>query len=556
MPLCLFGHHPRKTWLIMKKNVFFAFLMLNSLFATAQTTASVASRPRLVVGIMVDQMRWDFLHRYADRYGNDGFRRMLREGFTCENALIPYAQTVTACGHSVVYTGTTPALSGIYSNEWYDPQTGKTVYCAEDPSVQVLGGGSKAEPMSPRNMKVTTVSDELRIATNYRAKVIGIAIKDRGGILPAGHSANAAYWYDSQNGNWVSSTYYMKSLPDWVNRFNTRKMPDSLYKLNWNTLYPIDTYVQSDADDKSYEGKMPGAAKPVFPHQLESYIGKNYGAVAATPHGNTLTLEFAKQAILSEQMGADEVPDLLAVSLSSPDYIGHQYGPNSIEIEDNYLRLDKELATFFKFLDARFGKNYTVFLTADHGVAHVPEYSAEHNLPGGRRSSSGFAAFKLAEEKFGVKNLVVNSSNYQVYLNHRLIDSLKVDLQAVKSFLVRELKKEPALHTAFDNADLSNAPLPAEVKEKFVKGYHPKFSGDIQLVPLSGFIGPGSTGTTHGSWYNYDAHIPMVFMGWGIKSGKTYRETYMTDFAPTIAALLKIQMPSASIGHVVTEVLK
>jgi predicted AlkP superfamily pyrophosphatase or phosphodiesterase len=504
---------------------------------------------------MVDQMRWDFLYRYADRYGNDGFKRMLREGFTCENALIPYAQTVTACGHSTVYTGTTPALSGIYSNEWYDSQTGKTIYCAEDPSVEILGGGSRARPMSPRNMKVTTVSDELRIATNYRSKVIGIAIKDRGGILPAGHAANAAYWYDSQNGNWVSSTYYMEALPGWVNRFNARKLPDSLFGLNWNTLYPIQTYVQSDADEKSYEGKMAGAAKPVFPHQLEGYIGKNYGAVAATPHGNTLTLEFAKQAIQAEKMGADEIPDLLAVSLSSPDYIGHQYGPNSIEIEDSYLRLDKELASFFKFLDARFGKNYTVFLTADHGVAHVPEYGAEHKLPGGRRTSN-FSAFKLAEEKFGVKNLVVNSSNYQVYLNHKLMDSLKIDVQAVKSFLIQELKKEPTLHTAFDNADLANAPLPAEVKEKFVKGYHPKYSGDIQLVPLSGFIGSGSTGTTHGSWYNYDAHIPMVFMGWGIKSGKTHRETYMTDFAPTIAALLKIQMPSASIGHVVTEVLK
>lgn len=533
-----------------------ALAMASTSSVEAQNAATAATKPKIVVGIMIDQMRWDFLHRYTDRYGNDGFKRLLREGFACENTLIPYAQTITACGHSTVYTGATPGISGIYGNEWYDPQSGKQIYCTDDESVKVLGGGPKSEPMSPRNMKVTTVSDELRLATNFRSKVIGVAIKDRGGILPAGHTANAAYWFDGQTGNWVSSTYYMQALPGWVNAFNGRKVPDSLYNLGWNTLYPIQSYLQSDADDKAYEGKMPGAEKPVFPHDLKSYIGKNYGALSSTPHGNTITLEFAKQTIVAENMGGDEFTDLLAVSLSSPDYIGHQYGPNSIETEDNYLRLDRELGAFFKFLDAKFGKNYTVFLTADHGVAHVPGFAADNKLPGGRINTSGLAAIKNAEAKFGVKNLVSNISNYQVYLNHKLIDSLKMDKQAIKQYLIDEFKKEPTLHTAYDNANIANAPLPSEVREKYLKGYHPKFSGDIQLVILSGYMSTGATGTTHGAWYNYDAHIPLVFMGWGIKSGKTYRETYMTDIAPTLAALLKIQMPSASIGHVVTEAIK
>lgn len=540
------------------KKVFslFMFTLLCQGFVAAQTSAPVNAKPKIVVGIMIDQMRWDFLHRYADRFGNGGFKRMMREGFSCENTLIPYAQTITACGHSTVYTGTTPALSGIYGNEWYDPQKGKQVYCTEDETVNVLGGGPRSEPMSPRNMKVTTISDELRIASNFRSKVIGVAIKDRGGILPAGHSANAAYWYDSQTGNWVSSTYYMQALPQWVNAFNARKVPDSLYGIDWNTLYPINTYLHSDADDKPYEGKMAGADKPVFPHTLRSFTGKNYGVLSSTPHGNTITLEFAKETVLSEKMGVDEFTDLLAVSLSSPDYIGHQYGPNSIEIEDTYLRLDRELAAFFAFLDAKFGKNYSVFLTADHGVAHVPGYSLENKLPGGRLNVGGISAFKNAEAILGVKNLVVNLSNFQVYLNHKLIDSAKLDLKRVKEVVIRELKKEPTLHTAFDNADISNAALPSEVKEKFLKGYHPKLSGDIQLVGLSGYMTGGATGTTHGSWYNYDSHIPLLFMGWGIKAGKTHRETYMTDVAATIAALLKIQMPSASIGHVITEAIK
>lgn len=521
-----------------------------------QPSSTATSRPKIVVGIMIDQMRWDFLHRYSDRFGNDGFKRMMREGFACENTFIPYAQTITACGHSTVYTGTTPGLSGIYGNEWYDAQKGRQVYCTEDESVKVVGGGSRTGPMSPRNMKVTTISDELRIASNFRSKVIGIAIKDRGSILPAGHSANAAYWYDGQTGNWISSTYYMTDLPAWVKTFNAKKVMDSLYALDWNTLYPIQTYLHSDADDKIYEGKMPGAAKPVFPHTLKTYIAKNFGVISSTPYGNTLTLEFAKQAIQAEHLGEDSFTDLLAVSFSSPDYIGHQYGPNSIEVEDTYLRLDRELAAFFSYLDDKFGKEYTVFLTADHGVAHVPGFSEENKLPGGKVSTTSFAAFKKAEVKFGVKNLVANVSNYQIYLNHKVIDSFKLDVHQVKQYLISELRKEPLLHTAYDNADISNAPLPVELREKFLKGFHPKLSGEIQMVGLSGYMGAGATGTSHGTWYNYDSHIPLVFMGWGIKPGRTHRETYMTDVAPTIAALLNIQMPSASIGHVINEVLK
>ena len=298
----------------------------------AQVKSASPSRPRIVVGLMVDQMRWDYLYRYASRYGEGGFKRLVREGFSCENTMIPYAQTITACGHASVYTGSVPAVNGIMGNDWYSRELGRMVYCTEDATVKTIGGNAEAPPMSPRNLKVTTMCDELRIATNYKSKVIGIAIKDRGGILPAGHSANAAYWYDAGTGNWVSSTYYQQQLPDWVQRFNARKMPDSLYKLNWNSLYPIGSYEMSDADDKSYEGKFSFDPKPVFPHNINTAVGKNYGILPATPYGNTLTLEFAKNAIQAEGLGTDEYTDFLAVSLSSPDYVGHQYGPNSIEM--------------------------------------------------------------------------------------------------------------------------------------------------------------------------------------------------------------------------------
>jgi len=340
------------------KRIFNSLIIALPLLGSAQSAAvkKEPAAPKLVVGIMVDQMRWDYFYRFNARYGENGLKRMLREGFACENTFIPYAQTVTAAGHASVYTGSTPAINGIMGNEWYERDLGRSVYCVEDAGVKTIGGVASAKPMSPRNLWTTTITDELRLATNFRSKVIGIAIKDRGGILPAGHSANAAYWFDPGSGHWVTSTYYMNQLPAWATRFNERKVVDSLLRLDWNTLYPIGTYTQSDADDRPWEGRPNNVPKPTFPYALAQFAGKNYGAISTTPQGSTLTLSFAKEAILAEEMGKDDVTDFLAVSLSSPDYIGHTFGPNSIEIEDTYLRLDRDLADFFDMLDKKVGK--------------------------------------------------------------------------------------------------------------------------------------------------------------------------------------------------------
>jgi predicted AlkP superfamily pyrophosphatase or phosphodiesterase len=537
------------------KLVLCLFFGLLSCFSSFSQTPKV-EKPKIVIGIMVDQMRWDFLYRFENRYSSGGFKRLVREGFSCDNAYIPYAQTVTAAGHSTVYTGSVPAISGIMGNDWYDRSLIKSVYCAEDPTVKTIGGSANAQPMSPRNLQVTTICDEQRIATNFKSKTIGIAIKDRGGILPAGQSANAAYWYDASTGNWVSSTYYMNELPNWAKSFNDKKIPDSLFNLGWNTLYPINTYILSDEDDKNYEGKSSADSKPVFPHNIAAYAGKNYGALSSTPHGNTLTLSFAKAAIEAEGLGTDEYADFLAISFSSPDYIGHQYGPNSIEVEDNYLRLDKELEAFFVYLDKKFGKNYTVFLTADHGVAHVPGYSKEKKLPGGNMSMSAVSAVKNTMEKFKISNLIESFDNYQYYLNYKKIDSVGADIDAVKKYFIKELNKDPNIFYAFDISHLQDALLPELVKNKFLNGYHPKLSGDVQIVLKAGYLSGSNTGSSHGSWYPYDAHIPMVFMGAGINKGRMTKNSSMSDIAPTLAALLKIQMPSGNVGVVISEAIK
>ncbi|MEN9497854.1 MAG: hypothetical protein RL750_753, partial [Bacteroidota bacterium] len=352
----------------MKKKVLPLLLILFCGNLLAQT--NTPARPKLVVGIILDQMRWDYLYRYHDRYATDGgFKRLLNQGASCENTFIPYTPTVTACGHASVYTGSVPSINGITGNAWWDQDKQATVYCTDDKSVRTVGSENTSGMMSPRNLLTTTIGDELRMATQFKAKVVGVALKDRGAILPAGHSANAAYWYDNKTGNWVTSTYYRNELPEWVKQYNAQKRPDAFYKLGWQTMYPATTYTASTVDEKPYENPLFGTK---LPYDLNSFIGKDYSKILTTPHGNTLTFEFAKKALIADSLGKDGITDLLAVSFSSPDYIGHSFGPNSVEAEDGFLRIDRELGEFLRFLDKEVGANqYTIFLSADHGAAPV-----------------------------------------------------------------------------------------------------------------------------------------------------------------------------------------
>ncbi|MVT10940.1 alkaline phosphatase family protein [Chitinophaga sp. ysch24] len=517
------------------------------------------NRPRLVVGIVVDQMRWDYLYRYTNRYGDGGFKRLLREGFSCENTLINYTPTITACGHTCIYTGSVPAVHGIVGNGWYSRELGREVYCAEDTSVTTVGSTSDAGKMSPRNMRVTTIGDELRLASNFKSKVVGVAIKDRGAILPAGHSANAAYWYDGTTGNWVTSSYYMSSLPDWATDFNSMKWPARYLSQPWTTMYPLKTYELSTEDSKPYEGAFKGEQAPVFPHELGGEKGTPFKSISSTPFGNTMTLEFAKKALEAYQLGKGGVTDMLTISLSSTDYVGHQFGPNSIEIEDTYLRLDKDLADFFKYLDKEVGKGqYLFFITADHGVAHVPGFMQENKLPGGVWNDSKVVAEinQLVKEKTGIEKVILAQDNYQLYLDHDAIAKAGKQEHEINDLIITTVLKDPAVSNAFPLKQLLSTTLPEPMRSMMTNGFNAKRSGDIQLVLMPGYIEGGKTGTTHGVWYPYDAHIPLVWMGWGVHAGKSNRTMGMTDIAPTIAALLHIQMPSGNVGHPIQEVTK
>ena len=522
--------------------------------------AQSVPRPKLVVGIVVDQMRWDYLYRYYDRYSaTGGFKRMLSQGFSCDNTFIPYTPTVTACGHASIYTGSVPAINGITGNYWYDNVANKTVYCTEDSTVTTVGSPTTAGLQSPRNLFVNTLGDELRLASNFRGKVVGVALKDRGSILPAGHSANAAYWYDSKTGDWITSTFYMTDLPKWVKDLNAKKLPDVYYKHGWNTMYPLDTYVQSTSDENNYEGKPYGADAKKFPYDFSKFVATNYAVLPTTPFGNSFTIEMAKAAVNNEQLGSDAITDLLAVSFSSTDYVGHAFGPNSIEAEDIFLRLDKELGELLDFLDVKVGKDqYTTFLTADHGAAHVPQFVKDNKMPAGVVNLTTVidnlnAALK---DKFNKTGLVMDISNYQVELNTRLIESPS-KMQEVKDFVINFMLKQPGVAMAFEIKDVQTIPLEATIRKMIINGYYPSRSGQIQLILhpqyIEGFL---TEGTTHGLWNPYDSHIPLVFYGWGIKPGKTNRTTYMTDIAATISALLHIQMPNGCVGEVIHEAMK
>ncbi len=545
--------------------LFFPFL-LSILFVCGQTKSSTENsatlkRPKLVVGIVIDQMRWDYLYRYYNRYGDDGFKRLLNEGFSCENVLINYLPSYTAVGHSCIFSGSVPALNGITGNDWLEQLNGQHLYCTADSTVQSIGAASAEDgKMSPRNLLVSTVTDELRIATNYQSKVVGVSLKDRAAILPAGHVANAAFWLDDASGHFISSSYYMQQLPDWVTKFNNSNAISKLIANEWNTLYPIHSYIQSDTDEQSYEGKYPGETVSAFPHKIKEIYEKNKGFFRPTPFGNTLTLNFAEEVVDGYQLGQGQSTDFLTINCASTDYVGHMFGPNSIEVEDTYLRLDKDLADFFHFLDAKIGKGqYTVFLTADHGAANSIGYMKKHEVPGDFWYTKPLvdSLNKILAEKFNAEKLVRIIMNYQVNFDMSKISSLHLDFDAIKRTVVDYLQQQPEIAYAIDVAKIGETPVPEPLKTMIANGYNFKRSGAIEIILNSGwFEGYSKTGTTHGTWNPYDTHIPLVFMGWGIHHGSSNKLFHMTDIAPTVAAMLHIQMPNGCIGVPIEEVIK
>ncbi|MDD7886387.1 alkaline phosphatase PafA [Flavivirga sp. 57AJ16] len=514
----------------------------------------MASNPKLVVGIVVDQMRYDYLTRFYNKFGEGGFKRMMREGFNCKNNHFNYIPTYTGPGHTSVYTGTTPKYHGIIGNHWYDKEIKKTVYCAGDDAVQSVGTKSAAGQMSPHRMKTTTFADENRLFTQMRGKTIGISIKDRGAILPAGHTANAAYWFHgSKEGHWISSSFYLNDLPNWVKDFNASKTAESYLKV-WNTLYDIDSYTESGSDLNTFEGGFKGKETATFPYDLDALKEENgnFDILKTTPYGNSLTTDFALAALDGEQLGKDAITDVLTISFSCTDYIGHNFGVNSKEVEDTYLRLDKDLERLLAVLDTKVGKGaYTVFLTADHGAIDVPAYLRSVKIPAGYLNNTErkekFQEFLKAS--FGTTDVLENISNNQIFLNREKIKILGLDLNEVQNAIVNEQITYKNISKAYTATTMGSVDFTTGIEALLQNGFNQKRSGDVLLVDDPAYISYGKTGSTHGSGLNYDTHVPLLFFGKGIKKGQTFQKTHITDIAPTMSALLGISFPNGATGQ-------
>jgi predicted AlkP superfamily pyrophosphatase or phosphodiesterase len=531
--------------------------------SSQQIVTGVDGRPKLVVGIVVDQMRYDFLYRYWDKYSEGGIKKLVTQGFNFKNTQYSYVPTYTGPGHASIYTGSVPALNGIIGNAWYDRNTGSSIYCVEDKTVKTVGSTSDAGLMSPRNMLTTTVTDELRLSNNMQSKVIGIALKDRGAILPAGHTGNGAYWFDSPSGNWITSTFYANELPQWVQEFNGQKHGDRLLGEVWNTLLPIEQYTESTADDMRWERPLPGEKSPVFPHNIPAIRGKDYELIRSIPAGNTITKDFALAAIRGEQLGKGSHTDFLALSFSTPDYTGHSFGPNSIEVQDVYLRLDRELEEMINVLEKEIGKdNVLIFLTADHGAANVPAYMSSLKIPAGVANSNMLrdSVEQYLNKTYGKGKWVERYTNQQLYLNRKLIEASKLNRTEVQDKVANYVLRFEGVARAVSADAIQRVGWTGGLMSRIESGYNAQRSGDVIVVLQPGwFEGYGSgepKGTTHGSYGNYDTHVPLVWYGWKVKPGESSVETAVSDIAPTIASWLYIQEPNGSVGRPLQELMK
>ena len=537
-------------------------LLLAAILAMPAMAQNPFRRPKLVVGVVVDQMRWDYLYRYQERFGDNGFKRLMREGFNCENTMLNYIPAVTAIGHTSIYTGSVPAIHGIAGNDFHID--GKQTYCTDDAAVATVGSNSDAGKMSPHNLKVTTIGDELHLATNYRSKVISVSLKDRASILPGGHTADGAYWFDAETGNFITSTYYRKDLPGWLKKFNDRQLAKHYLSQDWETLYPTESYKNSTADNNSYENPFPGADTPTMPVATSKLMdSEGLGLIRNTPYGNTLTIDLALAAIDGERLGNRGETDMLAVSLSSTDYIGHQFGTYAIETEDTYLRLDRDIARLLAALDQEIGKGeYLLFLTADHAAAHNFKFLTDKGIPAGGwdigKTKAALNSHLKAEFKTDC-NLVSGLLNYQIFLDNEKIDSLGISKENVVAAAIDYIKRGEGVYCAVEQENAGTATLPSPIKDRIVNGYYPGRSGEIQIIMQPGWYGLESEatgGTDHGVWHPYDTHVPLIFFGSGINPGATFTPVEITDIAATVCALLHIQMPDGCLGKPVTELTK
>ena len=553
----------------MKNVIIYLLLFAFVLVGCTQQKLDVV-KPKLVLQITVDQFRGDLPTRFLDRLGEGGLRYLIENGTYYSNAHYRHANTETAVGHATLFTGADPSRHGLVANSWIDPTTGESVYNTEDDRYHLIGKEPKPhEGVSPHNLLSSTIGDELIISNAGQSRVFSVSVKDRGAIIPGGHTGKA-FWYSKSSGKFVTSTYYYDEYPDWVKTWNNFKLADQYRGKTWNLLNDRSTYFAKDIDDRPFEADFKPFGR-TFPHQYgdDKYL---YLRLSLSPVGDELTLDFTKSLIKNEHIGQGDNVDFLAVSFSSTDYVGHLFGLSSLETEDNILRLDRILAELFEFVDNEVGlENTLIVLSADHGAPEAPEYMTELGMEAGRFD---FTYFKeqgplneVLKKRFGRDDLIASHSHPYLYLNLQSIAEASLNIDVVESFIAAEVMKIPGIAYAQTRSDLlagriSNSPLQIQIRRNF----HPERSGNIHLIQEQYWflhstdeaqkMGLEGIAAIHGSPWTYDTYVPIFFAGNGITAQTITRRVSPTDIAPTIANYLKIKFPSGSIGNPLKEVLK
>lgn len=545
----------------MKKQFFIALLFL-PLFSF-QFQAQSNQVPKLVVGIVIDQMCYDYLYRYYPKFSEDGFKKMMNNGTNCRNTQYNYIPTYTGPGHASIYTGTTPSNHGIIANDWYSTKNKKNKNCVEDTNYIGIGTNSKNGQCSPQNLKALTITDQLKL-TYPKSKVISFSIKNRGAILPGGHKSDGTYWLDQNTGDFITSSYYKKTLPNWLKNFNEQKMPEKYMNQTWTTLLPIENYTESTKDNSVYEENIFNTKQPVFPYSLSAIEeNKKIKTFTATPFANTHLLNASLEAITEENLGKDQFSDFLCISFSSTDILGHAYGPQSVEIEDMYLRLDLEVARLLNFLEKEVGKNdFILFITADHAVVPVPQLLMDQNLPGGY-----FFLDKTIQNlrdscirKFGF-DCILNVSNNNIYIDKSTLKLKDINISVVQNYIKDQLKYISNIKMIYTSDELENSNQADHWKNLVKNGYLREENGDVIFMLDSGYLTYQSDteknrqGTSHGTGYGYDTHVPLLWYGKNIPTQEIYRKIEITDVSATLTHLLNLAKPSLTTGEPILEIL-
>ena len=544
---------------------FFTVLFVLFGFLSISIAQKKVETPKLVVGIVIDQMCYEYLYRYESKFSKNGFKKLMNNGTHCRNTQYNYVPTFTGPGHASIYTGTTPDNHGIIGNEWFDRNAGETVNCVFDSTAFGIGSESQYGKCSPHYLKANTITDQLRM-TYPSSKVISMSIKDRGAILPGGHLSNGSYWFDNIAGKFVTSSYFKKEMPFWVYTFNEKNYPNNYLNQTWNTLLPLEEYKESEPDNSPYEQLLQGKLTPTFPYDLKEMCKgqPNFSLFTSTPFANTYLTDLAVESIYNEMLGQDGQTDFLCMSYSTPDIVGHAFGPYSVEMEDLYIRLDLEIARLIKELETKVGKNqFTLFLTADHAVVPVPQYLLDKKLPGGYLFLER-NLIQLDEEvksEFGA-DLILSEENNNIYLDHETIDFLKISRINVENFIAKRIANWEGVKNVYTSEELINSTIDNGWKDMIRLGYVPNESGDVVFMLEPGYLPKtkdsekSRKGTSHGSAFNYDTHVPLIWYGKGITKKEVFRRINITDITATLVHLLNVQKPNATTGEPILEILE